>query len=452
MLLAALLIAQAAVLDPNDRIRELEARVAALEAAKAQPASAPAASTPALVQSSQALDVREPPFAQGDFTWMNGSNRQPSSLLGLGPLTLALYVDMFYAWDFAQPVDHTIFESTVASRHNEVAVNLASIGIDLTGLDGPTGRVYIQYGTNVETVYGQDRTSKRGYFLSSVPFLQQIGAGWHFHWFHGVNIELGIFPSYIGLESYLPQENWNYTKQFLSDFTPYYLAGLRAQLYFTAQMKLELWLVNGWQTFSEWHEARAGGYFFNYRPNDALSLVNAAYFGQDAQSDPHGVRYYIDSNLQLRYYRGSHIKSAAFSLVFDIGYEQRSNAASGLMTGIGFAHRVEWSAMWATTVRGDIYYDQTQALVAPLPVGSPYTLPVTGAFLGGGFTATLDFLPSPWIIFRAEYVHRNTNIPYLSGHGGITGPSGVAATDPSSFKPDLRKSDDRFIVNATVRL
>lgn len=451
LLAAAFIISQAASqpVDPNERIRQLEDRVAALEAAK-QPASAP---TTATVPNAVApLDVREPPFAQFDYSWMNGSNRQPASLLGLGPLTLSLYVDMFYAWDFAQPIDHTIFESTVASRHNEVAVNLAAIGIDVTGLDGPTGRVYIQYGTNVETVYGQDRTSKRGYFLSSVPFLQQIGAGWHFHWFHGVNIELGIFPSYIGLESYLPQENWNYTKQFLSDFTPYYLAGLRAQLYFTAKMKLELWLVNGWQTFSEWHEARAGGYFYNYRPSEYLSLVNAAYFGQDVQSDPRGVRYYSDSNLQLRYYKGEHIKSAAFSLVFDIGYEQRSNAPSGVMTGAGLAHRVEWTAMWATTVRGDVYYDKTQALVAQLPVGSPYTLPNTGAFLGGGITVTMDFLPSPWIIFRAEYAHRNTNIPYLSGHGGITGPGGVAAMDPSTFKPDLRTNDDRVVFNATVRL
>jgi len=429
--------------ESDERIRQLEARVASLEAAKGA-ASAPTQDAP--------LDVREPPFAGFDYTWMNGSNRQPSSLLGLGPLTLSLYVDMFYAWQFSRPVDHTIFESTVASRHNEVAVNLAAIGIDLTGLDGPTGRVYIQYGTNVETVYGQDRTSKRGYFLSSVPFLQQIGAGWHFHWLHGVNIELGIFPSYIGLESYLPQENWNYTKQFLSDFTPYYLAGVRAQLYFTAQMKLELWLVNGWQTFSQWHEARAGGYFYNYRPNGAVSIVNSFYVGQDVQTDANGVRYYSDSNVQVQYYKGQRIKSAAFSLVFDIGYEQRSTAASGAMTGAGLAHRVEWTGIWATTVRGDIYYDKTQALVAPLPVGSPYSLPNSGAFLGGGLTVTMDFLPSPWIIFRAEYAHRQTNIPYLSGHSGITGPSGVAAADPTTFRPELRKSDDRVILNATVRL
>src|SRR5262249_24563394 len=131
--------------------------------------------------------------------------------------------------------------------------------VDVTGLDGPIGRVFLQYGTSVSTVYSQDRTLQRGFFLSTLPFIQQAAAGWHFHAWHGVNIELGIFPSYIGLESYLTQENWSYTKQFLSDFTPFFLSGLRAQLFFTRYFKLELWLVNGWQTFSQWHEARAGG-------------------------------------------------------------------------------------------------------------------------------------------------------------------------------------------------
>ena len=37
------------------------------------------------------IDVTEPPFAEHDFAWMNGSNPQPSSLLGMGPVTWSLY-------------------------------------------------------------------------------------------------------------------------------------------------------------------------------------------------------------------------------------------------------------------------------------------------------------------------------------------------------------------------
>src|SRR5690242_11736358 len=80
------------------------------------------------------LDVREPPFGEFDFSWMNGSNPQPPSLLGMGPVTWSLYVDTYYAWQFHRPADHTIFPTTTAPRHNEISLNLAHIGVDLTGL------------------------------------------------------------------------------------------------------------------------------------------------------------------------------------------------------------------------------------------------------------------------------------------------------------------------------
>src|SRR4051812_1107711 len=95
------------------------------------------------------LDVREPPFGELDFAWMNGNNAQPASLLGSGPVTFSLYVDTYYAWQFHRPIDHTIFPSTTAPRHNEISLNLAHLGVDVTGLDGPIGRLYIQYGSTV---------------------------------------------------------------------------------------------------------------------------------------------------------------------------------------------------------------------------------------------------------------------------------------------------------------
>src|SRR5438067_2271233 len=96
---------------------------------------APSAAVPA----PQPLDAREPPFGEFDFGWMNGSNPQPPSLLAMGPVTWSLYVDAYFAWQFHQPLDHTIFPGTTAVRHNEISLNLVHLGIDLAGLDGPIG-------------------------------------------------------------------------------------------------------------------------------------------------------------------------------------------------------------------------------------------------------------------------------------------------------------------------
>lgn len=415
------------------------------------------ASTPAAEE--RPLDVREPPFSESDFSWMNGSNPQPPSLLAIGPVTWSLYVDTYFAWQFQQPIDHTIFPTTTAPRHNEISLNLAHLGMDLTGLDGPIGRLYIQYGSIVETIAGQDTTTTRGFYLTNrlLQYVQQAAVGWHFHWMHGANAELGIFPSYIGLESYLPEEDWSYTHAFISDATPYYFFGFRGQLFPTTRLKIELWIVNGWQTFGQWHESRAGGYLWNWRPREWLSIVNSLYLGQEAEGDPDSLRVYSDNNVQLRYLKRTAglLRSAAFSVVGDLGYEHRGNAPSGAMGGIAFSHHWEWTERWKSTLRVDFLFDETQAISPKFPVGAFYPWTGTNPLRVGGVTATVDYWPSPWLLTRFEYAHRHANQPLFTGHGGITGPGGRLPRDAVSgagFVPDLRQDDDRLVFNVTLRL
>ena len=421
----------------------------------------PTPSAPAAAATTPPLDLREPPFGGKDFSWLNGANSQPDSLLKLGPTLLSLYVDTFFTWQLSRPSDHTIFPTTTAPRHNEIGFNLASIGLELppNAIDspsgGPIGQLSLQYGAITDTVGGQDPTVNRGYYLSRTALqpIRTASAGWHFHALHGVNLEFGIFPSYVAMESYLPQENWNYSHPFVSDFTPYYFYGGRVQMYPHADVKLEVWVVNGWQTFGQWHEGRAGGYLLNWRPTERFTIANVVYLGQEQPNDDKAVRYYTDNYAQLQYYKNpdGKVTSAAVCLVADVGYEARSIAPSGAMTGYSLTHRVQLSGGFALTVRGDVYYDKTRAVTPLLPVGSPYVLPQGDKpFVGGGLTATLDYLPSPWLLWRLEYAHRNANVPFFSGHGGISPPGGAASA--ASFTPDLRKSDDRILVNVTLRL
>ena len=190
-----------------------------------------------------------------------------------------------------------------------LAAGLAYVGFELNGINtpagGPIGRVEFQFGSYIATIHGQDASLQRGFYLSNptLSYVKQAGVGWHFHWLHGVNIEAGIFPSYIALESYVPQENWSYTHPFVSDFTPYYFAGLRTQIFPTENTKLELWFVNGWQTFGRWHDALTGGYLFNWRPSGRLLLTHTAYFGQEqsrfADPNSHSFRAYTDNYVQV---------------------------------------------------------------------------------------------------------------------------------------------------------
>lgn len=446
-------------LPPPTSPQQTAAPAATATATPASPATDPNAPKP--------LDIEEPPFGHGDFSWMNGSNRQPESLLKVGPATLSLIVDAYYLFSFSRPIDHTAFPSTTAPRHNEISLNMAGIGLEIqpnaidTKTGGPVGQFSLQYGSMGETNFGQDKTLSRGFYLTKAAFLpiRTASAGWHFHALHGINAEIGIFPSYVALESYLPEENWNYLHPFVSDFTPYYFSGIRTQIHTSQRTKLEIWVVNGWQTFGQWQEGRAGGYLLNWRPTERLSLTNTVYAGQETPFDSPSWRGYTDNYAQLQYYKNPSgiIKSLAVCLVADLGYETRSNGGrDGWRTGESLTHRIEFAGNVGMTLRGDVFYDQSQAQVTSFPLESPYTRPdLDKSFLGGGITATVDYWPSPWLLTRLEIMHRESNIPFFSGHGGITGPGGVLPTDAAaaaSFTPDLLKHDNRVVLNATLRL
>ena len=62
-------------------------------------------------------------------------------------------------------------------------------------------------------------------------------------------------------------------------------------------------------------------------------------------------------------------------------------------------------------------------------------------------------MPNEHIAFRLEYVHRESNVPYFAGHGGVTSPSGYTTTPlNSTWVPDLVKSENRVIFAVLFRL
>lgn len=87
------------------------------------------------------------------------------------------------------------------------------MGIDLAA-KGVIGRLSLQYGNMLNIVQDLDGTVARGRSLTTqnLRYIREATAGCHFDVLHGVNVEAGIFMSYIGLESYLLAENWNYNR------------------------------------------------------------------------------------------------------------------------------------------------------------------------------------------------------------------------------------------------
>src|SRR5262245_18604073 len=71
-----------------------------------------------ITSDSTGVDKREP-FAWGDFTWVQGNNRQHGSLLDSKYFTGSITIDMNYNYSFNHPIDHTNSGSTATFRSDE---------------------------------------------------------------------------------------------------------------------------------------------------------------------------------------------------------------------------------------------------------------------------------------------------------------------------------------------
>ena len=73
--------------------------------------------------------------------------------------------------------------------------------------------------------------------------------------------------SYIGLFSYYNFDNWAYQPSFVSSNTPWFFQGVRIQIFPTAHLKIEPWIINGWQSYASANSRKGLGGQIKYTPN-----------------------------------------------------------------------------------------------------------------------------------------------------------------------------------------
>lgn len=410
------------------------------------------------------------PFEGYDLSWINGQNRQTDFPLTLKDksgetiLTGVAYMDAYYNYDFNRPKDNTHTISSAIGRSNEVTINMASIGLE-TSYKNMIGRLWLQFGQMGSIVQDQDGSTGHGRnsSINNLKYIREAAAGYHFDVWHGLNVEAGIFMSYVGLESYVLNENWSYQRSLPCDFTPFYFQGARIQAYPSKKLKQEIWVLNGWQTYNSFNTGLGLGSSTYYRPNENLQLVANFYLnGRDTRNNPDLRRFHHDNSIVARYYHRKGrkgISQAAFSLNNHYGFQSGGGlkARDNYMLGSSLSNRVWFHEnKFALTLRADIVTNPGAYLAfSPSPVaGNDFNDALAAgkkltAYQG---TATFDWMPSQFFTFRLEYGYRKSNIPYFAGRGGTTSPDGWIDSPVGTWRPDLRTSDQRVTLAMIFRL
>ncbi|MGB8029161.1 MAG: outer membrane beta-barrel protein [Terracidiphilus sp.] len=438
----------------------------------AAPAAAPV--EPAAPEIGAQTTTAGEPFP-GDWTWLNSNGHQTDSPMATKYFTPEFRADVNYTLDLNHPEDDSLGGSTETFRSDEIQVEQLSFGGDIR-IDNVRGRFLTMYGMFATTTPRNDGSVNRGQWnlADAYRYVSEAWGGYHWNVQHGVNLDAGIFVSYIGLFSYYNFDNWTYQPSFVSSNTPWFFNGVRLQWFPTSKLKIEPWFINGWQSYARYNGKPGLGGQILWRPKPYLDFVWNNYgLGEDDAGYPGRSRIHADYSAQVKVYDRptNFLDKIAYTITGDLGCEYGGGPASfgtpdgalnpkGLSPEMGttdtynggvnchsskggrpkqmFAGWMMYNRFWfkkdlyAVTLGGGEMNNPGRYLTLLPPIdgataitGTPYFTENAGdrAQMHDG-TITFDYMPSQFITFRLESGYRYSDTPYWSGRRGITPPDG----------------------------
>ena len=422
------------------------------------------------------------PFAVGDLGWMNGTSRS-GPVFDTKFFTPEVRFDVAYLQDFNHPVDHTIVGSTEEFRSGEFQITQVSFGGNFHW-HNVQARFLSMFGLFSVTTPRNDASQAVGQWdlQGAYKYFSEANAGYHWDVNHGLNVDAGIFVSYIGLFSYYNFDNWTYQPSFVSSNTPWFFNGLRVQWFPIQTLKIEPWLINGWQSYAKFNSRPGFGGQVLWIPNDSFKLVFNSYgIGQDNLASGSGVpnnggnpnaavglpnpnapyinyahvtRVHEDDSLLWKYYDASRIAGAtdtglskmAMSLTWDIGCEygggvhctrgpNKANFFGLMLYNRAWFHH----DLYAVTLGGGFMNNPGRYLALLPPIngataatGSPYFTENPGQKLyQWDMQLNLQYMPKPWLTWWTEVTFRHSDVPYWNGPNGVTPPLGNTGSPAS---------------------
>ena len=444
------------------------------------------ASPPSAVQTESPAAGTKPekaePFAFADWSWLNGNPRTKEPAFDSKFFTPEVRSDVAYHYDFNHPQDDTISGSSEVFRSNEIALTHFGVGGDFH-YDHVRARVFSQLGQYATATPRNDASYSRGQWQldNAYRYMNEAYGGYHFDALHGINVDAGIFLSYVGLFSFYQFDNWTYQPSFVSSNTPWFFTGMRIQVFPTEKLKIEPWIINGWQSYARPNNRLGFGGQILWRPTPWMSIIANNYgAGADVLGVPNRTRYHTDDSIQIKYYDHPErfLDKMAFSLTGDAGCESgggvncttnKKDAAGKIIaykqSFLGFMLYNRWwfkKDRYGFTVGGGKINNPGRYLVLLPPIngataitGTPYFTENPGdPFKAWDLSGTYDYMPSQYITFRWEFNHRHANVPYWNGPGGMTPPGGNNGSPGAivlGWFPDLRKTEDRATMAILVK-
>jgi Putative beta-barrel porin-2, OmpL-like. bbp2 len=266
------------------------------------------------------------------------------------------FIDAAYLLDFNHPANDLFRSRGTAYKVDEPILNMAAAYLRKASSDSSRwGMEFTLQGGQDSRIFGFSATAPN---LPGSRWLRHLGptdVSYLVPTGKGLTVQAGIFSSFIGYDSLYAKDNFNYTRPWGADFTPYLMMGVNASYPLSNKLTETVFLVNGYWHLADANHAPSAGSQVAYKVTDHTTLKETVLFGPH-QSDT-GVEFWRFLWDSIAEWRTDRVTTA---FEYHIGTEKI--AAQGDLRALWMFTQlpVHWvfSKNWSATVRPEVYWDR----------------------------------------------------------------------------------------------
>jgi hypothetical protein len=196
------------------------------------------------------------------------------------PVQYGGFVDIGDLYTSSSPANHLFRNRGTTPRVNELDVNMAAayvrksasessrLGFEATAQTGEDTKIF-GFSATAPNIGNADVLLHLG--PSNVSYLAPVG--------NGLTIQGGIFSSLIGYDSLYAKDNFNYTRPWGADYTPYLMLGVNAAYPVTPRLTVTGILVNGYWHLANANNVPSAGAQIAYKATDTVAMKQTVLYG-----------------------------------------------------------------------------------------------------------------------------------------------------------------------------
>jgi len=266
------------------------------------------------------------------------------------------FVDSAYLLNFNHPENRLFRSRGTAFRTDAVWLNMAGLyARKRPSADSRWGAELTVHAGKDAEFFGFSATAPN---IAGYKFLRQLGptnvsclapVG------KGLTLQAGIFSSLIGYDSLYAKDNFNYTRPWGADFTPYLMMGANASYPITERLTATGFLVNGYWHLARANSAPSAGGQIAYKVTPRVTVKETTLFGPHQRNTAFDFwRFLTDTIVE----RKTNKFTFATEYIFSTERVDAPGRPRALMMSWQLPARWTLNDRWSVAFRPEVFWDR----------------------------------------------------------------------------------------------